>query len=378
MAVPDRRRHRFRGGSIVAFFLTCGLGVLVYLSVVQLQSPEEPSTPTAPPRLNSSADFPDRIEQVTSALAGLPLSLPTPTTVPQGAGALRWTHRRYEMTLPKPGGTDGVERLFAPLHHAAAGVTVQTSEEADGAKVQIGVDGLLTHTLMLHWLRHQPRVAIIVDNLGGDLLMARTLADIGAPLTFAVRSAQPFSKEVAELARLFGREVLMQLPQEPERSAPTSRVGDRAGVERWLSENLTGIPHAVGVANDPGPPLTGNAERTQWILSAAKDNNLFVVETAGERTDTCETAAAVPVPCVQGTRLSDDNSDEDGIRKQLDGILHSARTRGEAVVVGHATPALAAALQSAIPAFAAAGVELVPVSTVVADQQVADQSLSSH
>jgi len=374
--VPDPRRRLFRGGWIVGFILTCGLGVLVYLSVLQMRSPEEqPSVPPGTPRLNSSTDFPDRIEQVTTALAELPLLLPTPTTVPQGAGARRWTHRRYEITLPKPDGAGGIERLFAPLRQAAAGVTVQTSEEAEGAKVQIGIDGLLTHTLMLHWFGHPPRAAIIVDNLGGDLLMARTLAGIEAPLTFAVRSAQPFSKEVAELASLFGREVLMQLPQEPERfaAAATPRVKDRTGVERWFSENLAGIPHAVGVANDPGAPLTSNAERTQWILSAAKENNLLVVEIDGERADTCATAAAVPVRCVQGNMLPEDSSDEETIRKQLDGVLQTARTRGDVVVVGHATPALAAALQSAIPAFAAAGVELVPVSTVVADQ-----SLSSH
>jgi polysaccharide deacetylase 2 family uncharacterized protein YibQ len=71
--------------------------------------------------------------------------------------------------------------------------------------------------------------------------------------------------------------------------------------------------------------------------------------------------------------LAEDGSDEEAIRQQLDGVLQTARTRGDVVVIGHATPALAAALRSAIPAFAAAGVELVPVSTVVADQ-----SLSSH
>ena len=349
--------------------------MLVYLSVLQLQSPEEPSIAPGNPRLNSNADFPDRVEQVTTALAKLPLLLPTPTTVPQGAGALRWTHRRYEIMLPKPEDAGNIEQLFEPLRRAAAGVTVQTSEEANGVKVQVGVDGLLTHTLMMHWLGHPPRAAIIVDNLGGDLLMARTLAGIEAPLTFAIRPEQPFSKEVAELASLFGREVLMQLPPEPERPAATAtpHVKDRSGLLRGFGENFASVPHAVGVTHDPGAPLTGNAERGQWILSAVKEKNLFVVEAAGERDDTCEAAAAVAVPCVQSTVLLEGSSDEEAIRKQLDGVLQTARTRGDAVVIGHATPALAVALRSATPAFAAAGVELVAASTVVADR-----SLSSH
>jgi polysaccharide deacetylase 2 family uncharacterized protein YibQ len=346
--------------------------VLVYFSALQLQIPEGPSITPGNSRLNSNADFSDRVEQVTTALAHLPLLLPTPTTVPQGAGALRWTHRRYEITLPKPEDAGKIEQLFEPLRRAAVGVTVQTSEEANGAKVQVGVDGLLTHTLMLHWLGRPPRAAIIVDNLGGDLLIARTLAGVEAPLTFAVRPAQPFSKEVAELASLFGREVLMQLPQEPERPAAvaTPRTKDRSELLRWFGEDLASVPHAVGVANDPGAPLTSNTERTQWILTATKEKNLFVVETAGEHADTCDTAAALAVRCIQSNVLLDDSGDEETIRKQLDGGLQAARIHGDAVVVGHATPALAAALRSAISAFAAAGVDLVPASTVVADRSL--------
>jgi polysaccharide deacetylase 2 family uncharacterized protein YibQ len=378
--VPDRRRRLIRPGSIVSFFLTCVLGVLVYVIILQLQNPElqspqEPSVTFGNPVVNSNADFPERIEQVTAALAALPLPLPTPTTVPQGAGALRWTHRRYDITLPKPRDAGNIEQLFEPLRHAAAGVTVQATAEPDGAKVQIGVDGLLTHTLILHWLGHPPRAAIIVDNLGSDLLLARTLADVKAPLTFAVRPAQPFSKEVAELASLLGREVLLQLPQEPARAGETTtpQARDRSAVERRLSENLAGVPHAVGVTSGPGAPLARDAEQAQWILSATKENNLFLVDTSGERADTCEAAAAVPVTCVPSNVRLADGSDEENLHKQLDEVLQTARIRGDVIAVGGASPALAAALRSAIPAFAAAGVDLVPASTVVADR-----SLASH
>jgi polysaccharide deacetylase 2 family uncharacterized protein YibQ len=375
VVVPDPGRRLFRVGSIVGFILMCGLGVLVYLSALQLGSPEGPSLAPGNPRVNSNADFPNRVEQVTTALAELPLPLATPTTVSQGAGALRWTHRRYEITLPNPGGAGNIEQLFEPLRRAAAGVTVQTSEEENGSKVQVGVDGLLTHTLMLHWLGHPPRAAIIIDNLGDDLLSARTLADIGAQLTFAVRAARPFSKEVAELANLFGREVLVQLPQGPELSAATatSQPKDRTVLLRWFGEIFTSVPHAVGVTKEPGSPLSG--ERTQWIFDATNEKNLFVVESTGTSgANACNAeAAAVAVACVQSDFLLGDSGDEETIRRQLDAVLQTARTRGDAVVIGHATAALAAALRSAVPAFAAAGVELVPASTVVADR-----SLSRH
>jgi polysaccharide deacetylase 2 family uncharacterized protein YibQ len=379
--VPDPRRRLFRGSSVVGFVLTCGLGLLVYLSALQLQAPE---TLVAPPtgHVDSTADFPDRVEQVTAALAQLPLPLPLPTVVPQGAGALRWGHHRYEITVPELHDVGAIDRVFEPLRHAAAGVTVQAIKEANGAKVQVGVDGLLTHTLVLHWLGHKPRAAIIIDNLGSDLLAARTLADIQAPLTFAVRASQPFSKEVAELASLFGREVLVQLPPEPEglTSAETPRAetprvatprAQRGGLLHWFGENLAGVPHAVGITTEPGARLSGDAERMQWFLDATKERNLFLVELAGASpANSCATAAAAGVGCVQSDVLLEDSSEEEGIGKQLDNVLQTARTRGDTVAVGHATPALAAALRSAVPEFAAAGVELVPASTVVEDRSL--------
>ena len=371
--MPDPRRPLFRGSSIVGFVLTCGLGLLVYLSALQLQPPE---ALVAPPtgHVDSTADFPDRVEQVTAALAQLPLPLPSPTAVPQGAGALRWVHHLYEITVPELQDAGAIDRMFEPLRHVAAGVTVEAIKEANGARVQVGVDGLLTHTLMLHWLGHKPRAAIIIDNLGSDLLAARTLADIQAPLTFAVRASQPFSKEVAELASLLGRQVLMQLPPVPERltTAETPRA-ERGGLLRWFGENLAGVPHAVGVTTEPGARLSGNAERMQWVLDATKEHNLFLVELAGASpANSCDTAAAA-VGCVQSDVLLEDSSEEEGIRKQLDDLLQTARTRGDTVAVGHATPPLAAALRSVVPEFAAAGVELVPASTVVEDR-----SLSRH
>lgn len=383
-AVPDTGRRLFRGSSIVGFVLTCGLGLLVYLSALQLQPAE---TVVAPPtgHVDSTADFPERVEQVTAALAQLPLPLPLPTAVPQGAGALRWVHHRYEITVPELGDAGAIDRVFEPLRHVTAGVTVEAIKDSNGAKVQVGVDGLLTHTLMLHWLGHKPRAAIIIDNLGSDLLAARTFADIEAPLTFAVRASQPFSKEVAELASLFGREVLMQLPPEPERltAAGTPRAetpraetprAERGGLLRRFGENLAGVPHAVGVTTEPGARLSGDAERMQWILDATKEHNLFLVELAGASpANSCDTAAAAAVGCVQSDVLLEDSSEEEAVRKQLANVLQAARTRGDTVAVGHATPALAAALRSAVPEFAAAGVELVPASTIVEDR-----SLSRH
>src|SRR5262249_9638003 len=131
-------------------------------------------------------------------------------------GALRWTHRRYELTLPAPADGVTLEKTLDPIRAAAPGVTLHVNQEAVGAQVQVGIDGLLTHTLTVHWLGRQPRGATPIESLANGLLIARTLAGIDAALTFAVMPFRPFSKEAAELATMFGREVLIHLPMEGE------------------------------------------------------------------------------------------------------------------------------------------------------------------
>ncbi len=341
-----------------------------------------PIAPAAPPtaalpRTNWSADFPDRVEAVTAALSQLAVPLPTPATVAQGAGALRWTHRIYDVMLPKPDAGGSVEQLFDSVRRAASGVSVQATQGPDGAKIQVGIDGLLTHTLTVHWLGHAPRAAIIVDNLGNDLLLARALAGLPAPVTFAVRPGQAFSKEVAELATLFKQEVLLQLPDDDDRlpgGAPALPSGkQRADLERWLEQSLDSVPHAVGMRSKPNLLFTTGADRTQWTLSFAKDKHLFLVDAAASAGSTCTFATPLAVGCAPTTIVLDDTDDAAKLGPQIDALLQNARTQGDAIALGHASPTLAAALASALPEFASAGIEVAPASVIVADR-----SLSPH
>ncbi len=376
----------FGPGALLAFSFTCALGLLAYLSTLQLQNPVEPplaAPSTAPPtaalpRANWSADFPDRVEAVTAALSQLALPLPTPAGVAQGAGALRWTHRMYDLMLPKPDRGGNWEPLFDSLQQAASGVSVQTTQQADGVKVQVGIDGLLTHTLNVHWLGHAPRAAIILDDLGSDLLVARALTGLQAPLTFAVRPGQPFSKEVAELAALFQHEVLLQLPDDHDRlpgGAPAlpSDGTQRADVRRWFDQSLDSVPHAVGLSSKPNLLFTTGSDRTQWTFEFAKDKHLFLIDAAIPATGACASATTFTVACAATNIVLDEAGGTAALAPQIETLLQTARTQGDAVAVGHASPALAAALDSALSGFAAAGVEVAPVSVIVADR-----SLSPH
>lgn len=374
--MPDAEPLRPTWTGAVGFFSNWILGLLVFLSVSTLQGTDAPLAGPVQPRADWDADFPERVERVTAALSQLPLPLPTPSIVLQGAGTAHWSHRRYEATVPKPPQSLPLVRLFAPLRAAAPGVTVGVREETPGiTKVQIGVDGLLTHSITLHWLERRPQVAFIVDGLGSNLLIARAFAGIDAPLTFAVSPFEPFSKEVAELAALFHREVWLRLaPQEENKDGGNTAApskSDRPAFLRWLGRHISAVPHAVGIYGRFGPSSGPNLGRVQWLLAEAKEKGLLVLD-AGDpaESSTCELAASLPVACAHSPVLLGDSDDEQEMRNQLEAALDLARTRGQAIAVGHATPSTVAVLQAAVPTASAAGIDLVPASTIIGQRSL--------
>lgn len=372
--MQQRKRRRLGWGWLRACLSSVSLGLLFFLCVHLQREAERPMVASSASPQESTADFPARIERVTDALTTLAWALPTPTTERQGAGQLRWLHRRYDITIPAPQDPQAIERMLDPIRTAAPGVTVRVIPAAAGTQVQIGVDGLLTHTLAVHWLGRRPRAAIIVDDLGNDLLTARALARVEPPLTLAVMPFRPFSKEVAELAAVLGREVLLHLPMEAESGEEFGAAGvlhataEQSEVVRLLDASFASVPHVAGVNNHLGSRFTADRERMRWVLEQLKERNLFFVDSlTTPHSVACEVAAAIALPCVARNVFLDDTDDEASIRSQVDRIVAVAQTRGDVVAIGHARPATIAVLQSALPGFAAAGVDVVPVATLLAD-----------
>jgi len=146
---------------------------------------------------------------------------------------------------------------------------------------------------------------------------------------------------------------------------------DRADILRQLDESLETVPHAVGANNHTGGHSAPDRERMRWVLEHLKEKGLFFVD-SGTTTENvgCDVAAAISLPCSARNLFLDETDDEQAIRSQLHTLLQLARTRGDVIAIAHPRPATLAALQTAVPGFAAADVDLVSVSTIVADQSL--------
>jgi uncharacterized protein len=347
------------------------LGLLIFLSAFLMHDGGGVAPPPMP-NPNWAADFPQRIVQVTDALARLSLPLPTPTTEAQGAGSLRWTRRRYALAWPAMAEPGLLEDMFEPVRGAAPGVSVSITRDPGTAVVQIGIDGLLTHTVVVHQLAHAPRAAIIIAELGDDLQTARAFVSINAPLTLAILPLRPFTKEIAALAAIFGREVLLQLPMEAESEDDFGAAGvlhadaARGELLQLLDTEHGELPHAVGANNRGGARFTMDRERTQWVLEYLKEQKLFFVDSRTTPDSVaCDVAAQLAVACAARDLPLDETDDADAVRAQLEVLEKLAHIRGDVIAIGHPRPATLEALQGGIAGFAAAGIEVVPVSSIV-------------
>lgn len=200
-----------------------------------------------------------------------------------------------------------------------------------------------------------PRLVIVIDDLGESMATARRLADLPFKVTFSVLPHNTKARQVAELARSEGRELLLHLPCEPEGYPKAANSGpgtlrsnmSEAALESALADNLARLPEVDGVNNHMGSKLTQNAKAMAVILAHLKGRGKFFLD-----------SLTTPKSCVKqvsknlGMRyyrrhiFLDNSATEHAILMQLRKAESLARRTGVAVAIGHPYPATLDALES--------------------------------
>jgi uncharacterized protein len=218
----------------------------------------------------------------------------------------------------------------------------------------------------------EPRLAIILDDLGSDRGAAEVVFSLHYPLTLSVLPNHEHSVDIAEEAHRRGYQVMLHLPmQSVGKEQPESqelRPGMNAQeVAGMLDQFLKEVPAVAGVNNHQGSQATADPALMSELMPALRDRNLFYV-------DSRTTAETVAFDTAQknGVRSGfrnvpflDDVAETAAVRKQLELALKGAREKGEAIAIGHPHPATLQALREILPQAEAQGVHLVFVSELV-------------
>jgi uncharacterized protein len=220
--------------------------------------------------------------------------------------------------------------------------------------------------------RKLPRVAIIIDDLGYDRLLAEKLIGLNAPFTLAILPHSPHQDAIARIAQTRGLELMLHLPMEPveypDINSGPGTLHTRMGPEellRVLEEDLDAVPHIKGVNNHMGSRLTASSEQMYQVFSVLKKRGLYFVDSRTTDESICKPSARLfQLPFAQRDIFIDHQQDPAFIRKQIRELVRIAYRKGEAVGIAHPHPATYAILKEELPALRQQ-VEIVPASALV-------------
>ena len=254
-------------------------------------------------------------------------------------------------------------------------------EIATGHILELQQNGRVTHRLILISAKKPDKtiagkgkamVAIVIDDMGYQLGMAKQLIALDIPLSFSVLPYSPYGHKVAKLAAASGKDVLLHMPMEPK-SYPGTSPGP-GGLYRHMTaedlaaqaaRNLDFLPQAKGVNNHMGSSLTEDRDALLPVLRTIRARGLFFVDSfTSPRSKAYELAGELKMRRGRREVFLDHDQSQGAIEHQLETLIHLAQNGHGVIAIGHPHTTTLNALKN-YEARLKREVRMVPVSRIV-------------
>ena len=221
--------------------------------------------------------------------------------------------------------------------------------------------------------KHLAKVAIIIDDIGGDMQALDGVLALGAPVAVAVLPRLRHSEDSARRAQKAGREVLLHIPMQPKGESmrgvgPGALVEgmDEGSVKRTVADDLATVPGAVGVNNHMGSEVTADRRMMDALMGEIRAHGLYFIDSKTSA-DSVAYGTAVKEGVRAGARkvFLDASDDPADIRRQMGRLVSLAKRDGSAIAIGHPKPGTLKILREDLPGLKAQGVEVVKVSALL-------------
>lgn len=225
----------------------------------------------------------------------------------------------------------------------------------------------------LREVAHLYRAAIIIDDLGQDVKVARQVLSLPGAVTVSVLPHLPASRRTAAEAHRAGREVMLHLPMEALLKAK-ARVGEdtlREGmpgveVERTIASDLDWVPYASGVNNHMGSRATANSPLMSEVMKTLASRHLYFIDSrTTASTVALRTAREAGLSAFYRSVFLDDTESVEYTLRELQRLREVVREQGVALAIGHPHPTTLIALERFLPELDRDDIELVPPSQIV-------------
>ena len=295
-------------------------------------------------------------------------------------GGLAWEQSLLKIQVPRSLPFAQIEENFRrSFSNLGKDFSLHSSQVSDSFQVEVKVMGRITHQLAFLYSKAslkaglQPKIAIVIDDLGGENHIAHEFLHMNFPLTFSILPFKPHSKTLASEAHQKGREVILHLPMEPL-GYPEIKPGEGVLLEemdeekllRQLSKDLEAVPYIKGVNNHMGSRLMEDPEKIKIVFSELKRRGLFFLDSrTTPQSIGLQVAQSVGLKATERNIFIDNSSADEDIKQQLERLIQLSLSKGKAIGIGHPHPSTIKSLKEMIPKMKEMGIELVPLSGVM-------------
>ena len=292
-----------------------------------------------------------------------------------------WEQSLLKIQLPRSLPFSSVEgNIKQGLSVLGRSVSVQSSLVSEALQLEISIQNRVTHQLTFVYAKPpmikaaiRPKVAIVIDDLGGENHLAQEILHWDVPLTFSILPFTPYSKTLAQQAHQRGKEIILHLPMEPH-GYPKTKPGegvllhemDEEEIRRQLSKDIEAIPYAKGVSNHMGSLLMEDPEKLRIVLIELKRRGLFFLDSrTTPQTVGLQTAKSVGIRATERSLFIDNSPNPEDIKRQLEKLAQLSLATGKAIGIGHPHPSTLKSIKEMIPKMKEKGIEIVPLSSMM-------------
>jgi polysaccharide deacetylase 2 family uncharacterized protein YibQ len=201
-------------------------------------------------------------------------------------------------------------------------------------------------------------------------------------VTFSILPDEPHAVQIAEMAHLADREVMLHVPMEPQ-GFPAVNPGQEAlfvkyndtEIRRRFEQLLAKVPYVTGANNHMGSRFTEDARALAPVMESLQEKGLFFIDsrTTG-RSRVSKVAQRYGVPTLNRDVFLDNVAEVEAIVLEIRRLEGKARRQGMAIGICHPYPETLEALRRELPGLAARGITIVPVSVLLQKQALAQGS----
>lgn len=224
------------------------------------------------------------------------------------------------------------------------------------------------------------RIAVVLDDWGYNLKNKDFITGNDFRVTVAILPFRAYSAQIAELAKLHRKDILIHMPMEPdhkedyglEEKTIMTRM-DKKSILGILEDARLAVPHAAGVNNHMGSKATADPRLMRIVFDYLKSRNLFFLDSFVTPLSVCASLAKkTGIDFLQRDVFIDNESDPAHIRAQMLKLAARARRSGLAVGIGHDRAATLSVLSEMIPQLEKEGYQFIGITEAVRSLRVAD------